>query len=150
MRSRLVPLLLLVSLVASFSAVPLAADTEAKPFAEKRVVLQISEDSVQRQTLVLNVANNLIRHYGPDKVDVEIVAFGPGLNMLVKGNPNDDRINSMAQESGVRFAACLNTFSNMTRTLGYEPELNANAVKVNAGVVHMIDLTEQGYVLIRP
>jgi len=150
MRVKLISLLLTLCLAVLFASTAPAAESESKPFAEKRVVLQISEDSVQRQTLVLNVANNLVRHYGPDKVDVEIVAFGPGLNMLVKGNPNDQRINRLAQDNGVRFAACLNTFSNMTRTLGYEPELNANAVKVNAGVVHMIDLVAEGYTLIRP
>jgi intracellular sulfur oxidation DsrE/DsrF family protein len=146
----MISLLLALCLAALFAGTTQAAESENKPFAERRVVLQISEDSVQRQTLVLNVANNLIRHYGPDKVDVEIVAFGPGLNMLVMGNPNDQRINSLALDNGVRFAACLNTFSNMTRTLGHEPELNANAVKVNAGVVRMMDLVDEGYVLIRP
>jgi uncharacterized protein len=121
MHKRLISFLPVVFLAVSLTGVSLAAGNEAKPFAEKHVVLQISEDSVERQTLVLNVANNLIRHYEFDKVDVEIVAFGPGRSMLIKGNANEQRINNMVQASGVRFSACLNTFSNMARTLGHEP-----------------------------
>jgi len=150
MRATLFSLLAAVVTLGLFPIALPASDPPGKPFVEKRVVLQISDDSMQRQTLVLNVAGNLIRHYGPDKVGVEIVAFGPGLDMLIKGNAQEQRINSLAQDNGVRFAACLNTFSNMTRTLGHEPELNANAVKVNAGVVRMMDLVDEGYVLIRP
>jgi ABC-type proline/glycine betaine transport system substrate-binding protein len=54
------------------------AAAEDKPFAEQKVVLQISDADPTKQTLVLNVASNLIKAYGPDKVDVEIVAFRPG------------------------------------------------------------------------
>ncbi len=45
----------------------LAAEEEGKPFAEKHVVLQISDMDPSKQTLVLNVANNVLKHYGPDR-----------------------------------------------------------------------------------
>ncbi len=61
-----------------------------------------------KQTLVLNVASNLIKHYGQDKVDVEIVAFGPGLRLMFEDNVNSGRINGLTS-SGVKFAACGNT-----------------------------------------
>ena len=86
----------------------LQAAPEEKPFAEKKVVLQISDEDAAKQTLVLNVAGNLARHYGPDQVDVEIVAFGPGLRLLFADNPNAGRIDSLAEGSGVRFSACSN------------------------------------------
>ena len=56
------------------------AASDDKPFAEQKVVLQISDADPTKQTLVLNVASNLVKAYGQDKVDVEIVAFGPVLN----------------------------------------------------------------------
>ncbi len=128
----------------------LAVAAEDKPFVEHKVVLQISDSEPAKQTLVLNVANNILKAYGVDKVDVEIVAFGPGLNLLFANNPNAERIDGLAK-SGVRFSACQNTLAAMTRELfGKEPVLNPHATKVSAGVVRIIDLTGQGYTLIRP
>ena len=126
-----------------------AAEQEAKPFAEKHVVLQISDPDPFKQTLVLNVANNLLKHYGPDQVDVEIVAFGPGLRLLQADNANAGRIDGLAGQ-GVRFSACENTIRSFTKTLGQAPVLSPHAIHVSAGVVRIMDLTEQGYVLIKP
>ena len=127
----------------------LQASPESKPFAEKRIVLQISDPNPFKQTMVLNVANNLIKHYGQDKVDIEIVAFGPGLRLLFKENANVGRIDGLTN-SGVQFSACQNTIKGMGKTLGHEPELNPSAVHVSAGVVRIIDLVDQGYHLIKP
>ena len=125
------------------------AGEEEKPFAEERIVLQISDPDPFKQTLVLNVATNLIKHYGPDKVDIEIVAFGPGLRLLFKDNINTKRIQGLTS-SGVTFAACKNTIAGMSKKLGHAPELNSNAVPVSAGVVRIIDLENQGFKLIKP
>ncbi len=141
--------LLLALLLAMSWSVPAFADSESKPFAEKRIVLQISDPNPFKQTLVLNVANNLIKHYGTDKVDIEIVAFGPGLRLLFADNANKARIQGLA-DNEVRFSACSNTISAMSKKLGHAPELNPHAVKVSAGVVRIIDLIDEGYVLIKP
>lgn len=132
------------------SGVTTAAESLAKPFAQHRVVLQISDPDPFKQTLVLNVAGNLIKHYGPDAVDVEIVAFGPGLRLLLKDNSNQGRIEQLANDSGVRFSACENTIDHFTKMLDGEPELSSHATRVGAGVVRIIDLTSQGYTLIKP
>lgn len=127
-----------------------AAAPDDKPFAEHKIVLQISAADPRRQTLVLNVANNLINHYGAEMVDVEIVAFGPGLSLLFADNANTGRIAALAGGSKVRFAACENTIAAVTRQRGSAPELNPNATHVNAGVVRIMDLTSEGYTLIKP
>ncbi len=139
---------LLASLLMVFGPGSAQSSTD-KPFAEKHVVLQISDNDPTKQTLVLNVATNLIKHYGPDKVDVEIVAFGPGLRLFFKDNSNVPRIDGLAQ-SGVRFAACGNTISKFTTLLGSEPELNPHATRVSAGVVRIMDLVSEGYTLVKP
>ena len=141
--------LLLIIAITLMAGVSKASDTEHKPFAEKHVVLQISNSDVQKQTHVLNVASNLLKHYGPDKIEIEIVAFGPGLRLLLKDNSNTGRIAGLS-DTGVRFAACNNTLTAFTRLLGAEPELNNNAVHVNAGVVRIMDLVDQGYMLVKP
>ena len=135
-----------LSLVANIAN---ASDNPDKPFAEKHIVLQISNADVQKQTHVLNVASNLLKHYGPDKIEIEVVAFGPGLRLLLKDNSNNARIAGLST-TGVRFAACNNTLAAFTRLLGEEPELNSNAVHVSAGVVRIMDLVDQGYTLVKP
>lgn len=122
---------------------------DAKPFAEKHVVLQISDPNPFKQTLVLNVANNLIKHYGQDKIDVEIVAFGPGLRLLLADNSNSNRIEGLSGQ-GVRFSACANTIKAFTKKLGKAPKLNKHSVKVSAGVVRIMDLVDKGYTLVKP
>ena len=146
----IVPAAGLLLLCLSLALPPLAvAEESAKPFAENFVVLQISDPDPSKQTLVLNVANNLLKHYGPDRVDIEIVAFGPGLRLLQAENANGQRIDGLTGQ-GVRFSACENTIRGFTKKLGKEPTLNPHAMRVSAGVVRILDLVEQGYVLIKP
>jgi intracellular sulfur oxidation DsrE/DsrF family protein len=146
MKNLLSAFLLLMAVSTSYQ---IQAAEEDKPFAEERIVLQISDSDPFKQTLVLNVANNLIKHYGQDKVDVEIVAFGPGLRLMFKENVNSGRIQGLT-DSGVKFSACKNTIAGMTKKLGHAPELNSNAVLVSAGVVRIIELENQGFKLIKP
>ena len=120
-----------------------------KSMADAKIVLQISDPNPFKQTLVLNVANNLIKHYGQDLGDIEIVAFGPGLRLLFAENANKGRVNALAG-SGVKFSACANTTRNMGKKLGHPPTLNSKAVTVSAGVVRIIDLVNQGYTLVKP
>ena len=140
---------MLMLLMAACLSYQVQAAEDDKPFAEERIVLQISDPNPFKQTLVLNVATNLIKHYGPDKVDVEIVAFGPGLRLMFKDNVNTGRIQGLTT-SGVKFSACKNTIAGMTKKLGHAPELNSNAVPVSAGVVRIIELENQGFKLIKP
>jgi len=121
----------------------------ASGFAEKKIVLQISDPDPFKQTLVLNVANNLIKHYGQDKVEIEIVAFGPGLRLLFEENSNSTRIDSLI-ESDVTFSACQNTMEGMGKKLGHPPVLHSGAKPTPAGVVRIIDLIGKGYVLVKP
>jgi intracellular sulfur oxidation DsrE/DsrF family protein len=140
-------LLVSVALIAGGSQIAVAAD---KPFAEKKIVLQISDPNPFKQTLVLNVASNLIKEYGTDNVDIEIVAFGPGLRLLFADNANSGRIQGLAA-SDVKFYACSNTVNNMGKMLGHAPELNKTATSAGPGVVRIVQLvTENGYTLVKP
>jgi len=139
---------LLASLLMVFGQVNAQSSTD-KPFAEKHVVLQISDNDPTKQTLVLNVATNLVKYYGPDKVEIEIVAFGPGLRLLFADNSNAPRIDGLS-DNGVRFAACDNTYAKVTKLLGKAPDLNPHATHVSAGVVRIMDLVADGYTLVKP
>jgi intracellular sulfur oxidation DsrE/DsrF family protein len=140
---------LLIALAMTLGVVQntVAAD---KPFAQKKIVLQISDPNPFKQTLVLNVANNLQKEYGIDGVEIEIVAFGPGLRLLFADNANKGRIQGLVS-TGVSFSACANTKKNMAKKLGYMPKLNKHANSDIPGVVRIVKLvTEDGYTLVKP
>lgn len=138
-------LLLLCALVAPQSLLA----QEEKPFAEHKFVLQISDMDPSKQTLVLNVAGNILKAYGQDQVDIEIVAFGPGLRLLFEDNANESRIDGLAA-SGVRFFACQNTIENMSNTLGQRVKINSHASSGKGGIVRIKELVDQGYMLAKP
>jgi intracellular sulfur oxidation DsrE/DsrF family protein len=122
---------------------------EEKPFAEHKFVLQISDMDPSKQTLVLNVAGNILKHYGADQADVEIVAFGPGLRLLFEDNSNSGRIDGLVN-SGVRFFACQNTVTNMSKIIGEPIKVNAHASSGKGGIVRIKELVDQGYMLAKP
>jgi uncharacterized protein len=121
-----------------------------KPFAEHKVVLQISDGDPFKQTLVLNVANNLVNAYGIDNVDVQVVAFGPGLRLLFADNVNKARIQSLADNAEVKFHACKNTIANMSNQLGHPLAINPVATTNSGGVARILELRKKGYELIKP
>jgi hypothetical protein len=136
-------------LLCAFAAPQLALAQEEKAFAEHKFVLQISDMDPSKQTLVLNVANNILKAYGTDQVDVEIVAFSAGLRLLFEDNANAGRIDGLVQ-NGVRFFACQNTINNMSSTLGRPIKINAHASSGKGGIVRIKELTDQGYLLVKP
>ncbi len=120
-----------------------------KPFAEHRIVLQLSDNDAAKQGLVISVANNLLKHFDPDKVAIEVVAFGPGIDLLRPGNSNRQRVESLVAQ-GVRFDICLNTVDSIERESGKRPEFISVATPVQVGVGHILSLTENGFTLVRP
>jgi uncharacterized protein len=143
-----VKLLILVALL--LTAGTALGQNDDKPFAEAFIVLQISDADPGVQARVINVANNLVKHYGgPDFVDIEVVAFGPGLSLLFPDNPQRERIESLVA-ADVRFIGCLNTVASIERKTGKKPELIPETIPVQAGVAHLVERATQGYVVIRP
>ncbi len=126
---------------------PVPEAPEDKPFAEHFAVFHISSGDEFAQKLVLNNAQNLSNFYGPDKVTIEVVAYGPGLRALFKENTFSKRIQRMADQQGITFSACANTMKGMGRDL---PTLNKVAKVVPGGVVRIMELQEAGWTYIRP
>ena len=122
---------------------------EESAFVEHRLTLQISEAADAKQTVALNVAFNVLKVFGPDKVAIEIVAFGPGIDLLHDGNANGARIRSLVAQ-GVRFDACMNTVETIERDTGKPYPLHPDARRVDAGVVQIMTLAEHGYTTVRP
>ena len=127
---------------------PAAVQTQDKPFAEHHLVLQLSDSSRDKQALVLSVASNLLKAYGPDKIAIEVVAFGPGIDLLRAESIERVRVNSLISQ-GVQFDICMNTVDTLERE-GKHVDINPRAVKVQVGVERILQLTEKGYTLVRP
>jgi intracellular sulfur oxidation DsrE/DsrF family protein len=140
---------LVLALAATGARAAEPAPLPDKPFAEHRIVLQLSDNDPKKQALVISVAYNLLKLYDPDKVAIEVVAFGPGIDLLRTGNDNRKLIESLVAQ-GVRFDVCLNTVDTIERETGKQPEIIPAAIPVQVGVGQILSLTENGYTLVRP
>lgn len=121
-----------------------AADSAAK--AKARMVMQVSDADPARWNLALNNLRNVQQELGRENVDLEVVAYGPGIGMLKMDSPVGNRI-ADAVKSGIRVVACENTMhaqkltkADMLSTIGY----------VRAGVVELMEKQRDGYAYIRP
>lgn len=120
-----------------------------KPFAEHHLALQLSDNDPKKEALTISVAYNLLKYYGPDRIAVEVVTFGPGIDLLRAGNAHRAEVDSLVSQ-GVQFDICMNTVETIERETGKPVDINPHAVKVAAGVAQILALTEKGFTLVRP
>jgi intracellular sulfur oxidation DsrE/DsrF family protein len=133
------------------TATPMTTATSPKTH---RLVLQVNTADPTTMNLALNNATNVEQAYKElgEKVEIEIVAFGPGLHMLRDDtSPVKDRLRAMAaKSSAISFKACDNTRENMGKAEAKIIPLVAEAGLVKSGVVRLIELQEQGWAYVRP
>jgi len=121
-----------------------------------RVAIQVDQNDPQLMNLALNNANAVIEYYRAkeEDVDIDIVAYGPGLFMLrADTSPVQDRIRhlkEMLPPGKVRFSACNNTKQGMEKSEGHAISILPEATMVPSGAVHLIELQEQGWSYVRP
>ncbi len=119
-----------------------------------RVAFHLDENDPKRMNLVLNNVRNIKVYYAEkgEEVDIQVVAYGPGLHMLrADTSPVKKRIISLLENFDMlSFAACGNTKKAMTRKESKEIPIMPEAKMVPAGVVHLMELQEQGWSYIRP
>jgi uncharacterized protein len=133
-----------------------AGGAQAQAGKPHRVVIQVDQNDPDVMNLALNNARNLLDFYRAknEDVDIEIVAYGPGLHMLRDDtSPVKDRIKELAAvsfPSKIAFDACNNTKQGMERREGHPITIIPQATMVPAGVVRIMELEEQGYSYIKP
>jgi intracellular sulfur oxidation DsrE/DsrF family protein len=123
--------------------------------AASKVVFHVDQNDPKVMNLTLNNVQNLLKYFKKTggKVTIEVVTYGPGLNMLRKDKtPVAKRITAIAKEnSDVQFSACKNTIAVMTKKAkGKKPPLVDEAKEVPSGVVRLLELHQQGYAYIKP
>ena len=136
-------------LVGAVAIVLLAAVASAQTqqgTTRSRVVIQVSDGETTKWNLALNNAHNIQAELGAANVDIEIVAYGPGIGMLKLDSPLATAVGEAAAAS-MKIFACENTMraqhlsrSDMLDGIGY----------VSAGVVEIMKRQQQGWSYLRP
>ncbi len=119
-----------------------------------KVAIHVDQNDKAVMNMALNNAQNVTEYYESkgDKVMIELVAYGPGLNMFVPGkSPVEKRVETMSLEmENLTFSACGNTHRKMSEKAGKEIPIMSEAGMVTSGVVRLIELQEDGYAYVRP
>jgi len=131
---------LLLAILLSLTALSAAAQQK------QRVVFQVSDNDPAKWGLALNNARNVQQDLGKDNVEIEIVAYGPGLGMLKAESKVADRL-AQALDNNVGLLACENT---MTNTKVSRDDMYGGIAYVKAGVTHLMKRQQEGWAYIRP
>ena len=128
------------------SAAQAKKTAQAVKAAKQKLVIQVSDADPKKWALALNNAANVQEDVGKDKVDIELVAYGPGLAMLKLDSEVGERVQS-ALGDGVKVVACENTMHKQKLT---QADMLPNLGYVKAGVVELMAKQAEGYSYIRP
>lgn len=123
-----------------------SALAQAPAAGRARVVIQVSDNDPAKWNLALNNARNLQEDLGAANLDIEVVAYGPGLAMLRDDSTVADRL-AQALDKNVTLLACENTMRNQKVA---RSDIYAGVKFVNAGVVHLMKRQREGWSYIRP
>lgn len=132
---------LLVAGALTLPGAALAKNTHAEP----KMVVQVSDNDPAKWNLALNNIKN-IQHDLNNKVVLELVAYGPGINMLKAESEVADRIGD-AVGAGVKVVACKNTMKAMKLA---PEDMNSKIGYVPSGAVEILAREQQGYSYLRP
>jgi len=144
----------LLPVLAILGAVFALSPSVAQAHEKHNIVIHVDDNDPAKMNIALNNAANVDAYYKEkgEEVNIEIVAYGPGLNMLVAGkSPVEERITSFEQNfDNISFKACGNTHKKMSKKAGKEVALVSQAKMVTSGVIHLSERQEQGWTYIKP
>jgi len=123
-----------------------SAFSEQVAAAANKVVVQVSDADPAKWSLALNNVRNLQADLGAKNVDIEIVAYGPGIGMLKADSVVSNRIGE-ALGAGVKIVACENTMRGQKLN---QPDMLEGIGYVKAGVVEIMQRQQQGWAYLRP
>ena len=119
-----------------------------------KIAFHVDESDPKVINMALNNVQNVSNYYAGkgEKVIIELVAYGPGLNMFVKGKSLvEDRVSVMSMSiDALTFSACGNTHRKMSEKAGKDVALIDGVGVAPSGVVRLVELQEQGYAYVRP
>jgi intracellular sulfur oxidation DsrE/DsrF family protein len=134
----------LVGIVAATSALAQAKLDKASQPA--KLVIQVSDADPAKWSLALNNAKNVQEELGAKNVEIEIVAYGPGIGLLKKDAVTSGRVEE-ASLAGIKVVACENTIRNLKLT---RADIHSAASYANSGVVEIMQKQAAGWSYVRP
>jgi intracellular sulfur oxidation DsrE/DsrF family protein len=114
--------------------------------SHEKVIFQVSDSVPGKWNLTLNNVKNIQDAIGKDKVDIEIVAYGPGIDMLKLESEVGSKIDK-ALADGVKIVACENTMKNMKLTTA---NMLPSIGYVSSSVIELMRMQKDGWSYIRP
>ena len=111
-----------------------------------RLVLQVSDADPAKWNLALNNAKNVQDDVGAANVDIQIVAYGPGIGMLKLESPSASRV-AEAMKANVKVIACENTMHTQKLT---RDDMQSSISYVPAGVTEIMTKQGEGWAYVRP
>ena len=129
-----------------FSTAALSQANQSKASQPARLVIQVSDAEPAKWNLALNNAKNVQEELGAKNVEIEIVAYGPGLGMLKKDAVTSGRVDE-ATMAGIRVVACENTMRSQKLT---RADMHSQSSYAPAGVVQIMQRQSQGWAYVRP
>ena len=123
------------------------ADTlAAKTQGKYQLVIQVTDGDPKVWNLALNNAFAFQRNVGKGNSEIEIVAIGPGLNMLKSESKVKDRIDQALDQS-IDMAACGETMHAIKLT---KDDLIGGVRVVPGGLIEIANKQRAGWVYYRP
>ncbi len=113
---------------------------------KQKLVIQMSDADAAKWNLALNNARNVQEELGADKVEIEIVAYGPGIGMLKMDSAVNTRITE-ATQAGVQVVACENTMRNQKLA---KADMHPEISYAPSGVTEIMRRQREGWSYLRP
>lgn len=120
-----------------------------------RLVIQVNKKDEELQDHILSNIVNLQKHFGMDNIEIEVVAYGPGIWFLTDKSPHKQRIESLLLQNVV-FTACGNTLDTVEAKEGKEgkegkrPTLIDDVEIAQAGIARIMERQDQGWNYLSP
>ena len=137
--------MLFIASFAAFACSAGLAHAEA-PAAKTKVVMQVSDNDSGKWNLALGNARTLQKSLGAANVEIEIVAYGPGIGMVKADSSAAANVRD-AVASGMSINACENTMAAQHLN---KSDMNPVAGYVPSGVVEIVQRQQNGYAYLRP
>jgi len=139
-------ILLLTAFLTAAALPVLAQEPHTSPNGKHKVVFELNAPAPSGWDQLFHNVDNVLKTFGGDGVQVEIVFFGRGLTMLLNNNAAyADRLKAEA-DKGVVLAACQNTMRAMKVTT---KDLFPFATPVDSGVAELVRKQEAGWSYIK-
>lgn len=123
-----------------------ASTTAVSAGNKHRIVFHVTDGDSAKWNIVLNNAGNVQDALGRDKVVIEIVTHGPGINMLKAESTVAARL-AQALDRNVGLYACEFTMRQAKVT---QADMYSGISYTPSGVTRIIQRQEEGWIYLRP